>query len=60
MQQAGSLVVVRQLLVEVPRLSCSVACGILGLQLDTEPGSPALGGGFLTAGPPGKSLLVLL
>ena len=36
--------------VAAPRLSCSVACGIL-----TEPTSPALQGRFLTTEPPGKS-----
>ena len=37
-------------------LSCSVACGILVPWLGIEPASPALKGGFLTTGPPGKSL----
>ena len=32
------------------------ACGILIPQPGTEPVSPALEGGFLTTGPPGKSL----
>ena len=36
-------------------LSCPVACGILVLWLGIEPVSPALQGGFLMAGPPGKS-----
>ena len=36
-------------------LSCSVAGGILVPQPGTEPVSPALHGGFLTTGPPGKS-----
>ena len=36
--------------VAAPRLSCSVACGIL-----IEPTSPALQSKFLTTGPPGKS-----
>ena len=42
-------------------LSCSEACGILvpprGIKLST---SPALQGGFLTTGPPEKSLVTLL
>ena len=39
-------------------LGCSVvACGIFPDQ--KEPGSPALAGGFLTTGPPGKSLCFL-
>ena len=37
-------------------LSCPAACGILVPQPGIEPASPALEGGFLTAGPPGKSL----
>ena len=35
--------------------SCPMACGILVPQLGIEPLSPALEGGFLTTGPPGKS-----
>ena len=38
-------------------LSCSVACGILVPGPGIEPTSPALEGGFLTTGPPGKFLL---
>ena len=38
------------------RLSCTTACGILVLQPRIKPTSPALGGGFLTTEPPGKSL----
>ena len=37
-----------------------MACGILVSQPGIEPMSPALAGGFLTIGPPGKSLLTLL
>ena len=37
------------------RFSCPVACGILVPQPGIEPVSPALEGGFLTTGPPGKS-----
>ena len=37
-------------------LGCTVAHGILVLQPETEPASPALQGGLLTTGPPGKSL----
>ena len=37
-----------------------IACGILVSQVGIEPMSPALQGGFLTPGPPGKSLLLLL
>ena len=33
------------------------ACGILVPQQGIDPPSPALEGGFLTTGPPGKSLL---
>lgn len=47
-------------LTEVHRLSCSVACGISAPQAGIEPASPALGGKFLTAGPPGKSLQIVL
>ena len=36
-------------------LSCATACGILVPQPGIEPMSPALAGGFLTTGPPGKS-----
>ena len=39
--------------------SCSVACGIFS-QARIEPTSLALGGRFLTPGPPGKSLLAFL
>ena len=38
-------------------LSCSAACGILVSQPGIEPVSPVLQGGFLTIGPPEKSLL---
>ena len=36
------------------------ACGILAPGQGIEPISPTLEGGFLTTGPPGKSLYVLL
>ena len=36
------------------RLSCPEACGILVPQPRIKPASPALEGGFLTTGPPGK------
>ena len=36
-------------------LSCPMACGILVPRPGIEPMSPALEGGFLTTGPPGKS-----
>ena len=36
-------------------LSCPAACGILVPRPGIEPVSPALEGGFLTTGPPGKS-----
>ena len=36
-------------------LSCPVACGILVPRPGIEPTSSALGGGFLTTGPTGKS-----
>ena len=42
-------------LVVVRGLHCSVACGSLAPRPGTEPASPALQGGFLTTGPPGKS-----
>ena len=45
----GSVVVARG-------LSCPVACGILAPRPGVEPASPALEGGFLTTGLPGKSL----
>ena len=38
----------------VPGLGCPVACGILVSQPGIKPASPALEGGFLTTGPPGK------
>ena len=41
-------------------LSHSVACGILVPQPGIEPMSPALQGGFLTTGPPGRSLLCFI
>ena len=39
---------------------CSAACGILVPEPGIEPMSPALASGFLTTGPPGKSLALLL
>ena len=47
-EQVGSVVVVL-------RLCCLEACGILVPHPWTKPKSPALQGGFLTTGPPGKS-----
>ena len=44
----------------VHRLSCSMAHGILVSWPEIEPKSPELQGGFLTTGPPGKSLYILL
>ena len=41
--------------VAVNRLSFSTECGVLLLRPGIEPTSPALQGGFLTTGPPGKS-----
>ena len=38
------------------RLSCFMACGILAPPPGIEPMSPALQGGFLTTGSPGKFL----
>ena len=35
--------------------SCPEACGILVPRPGIKPMSPALAGGFLTTGPPGKS-----
>ena len=45
----GSVVVVHG-------LSYPAACGILVPGLEIEPVSPALAGGFVTTGPPGKFL----
>ena len=45
-------------LVVVHGLSCPVACGIPVPRPGIEPTSPALEGGLLTTGPPGKSLEV--
>ena len=39
--------------------SCSGVCGILATRSGTKPQSPALQGGCLTSGPPGKSLQFL-
>ena len=47
-EHVGSVVV-------VCGLSCPVACGILVPQPGIKPASPALEGGLLTTGPPGKS-----
>ena len=44
----------------VHRLSCSMAHGILVFWPEIEPASPELQGGFLTMGPPGKFLYLLL
>ena len=41
-------------------LSCPVACGIFVLGPGIKPMFPALAGGFLTTGPPGKSQECLL
>ena len=38
------------------RLSCPMACKIIVSGPEIEPMPPALAGGFLTTGPPGKSL----
>ena len=46
-------------LVAVLNLNCSMAGGILVPPLGIKPASPALEGGFLTSGPPGKSLGLL-
>ena len=40
----------------VCRFSCPAACGILVPWSEIQPAFPALEGGFLTTGPPGKSL----
>ena len=42
------------------RLSCPKACGILVPRPGIKPASPALAGGFLTTGPPGKSLSMFI
>ena len=44
-------------LVVAHRLSCPKACGILVPRPGIQPKFPALKGGFLTTGPPGKSPL---
>ena len=44
----------RDFLTVVPGFSCSTACGILVSPPGIEPRFPALQGGFLTPGPPGK------
>ena len=41
-------------------LSCPRACGVLVPQPGIEPTFPALEGGFLTTGPPGESLELVL
>ena len=48
-ERVGSVVVARG-------LNCPMACGILVPRPGIKPASPALEGGFLTTGPPGKSL----
>ena len=52
----GSLLQCVVSLVVACRLSCSATCGILVLWPGIKPESPAMEDGFLTAGPPGKSL----
>ena len=47
------------LIVVTHQLSCPMACRILVPWLGMEPMFPGLEGGFLTTGPPGKSLEVL-
>ena len=42
------------LVVAAHRLNCITSCGILVPQPEIKPVSPALEGGFLTTGPPGK------
>ena len=49
-----------QVLVLARRLSYPAACGIFIPQLGTELTSPALKGGFLTTGPPGKSCICFI
>ena len=51
--QAGSVV-------EAHGLHCPATCGILVPRPGIKPKSPALEGGFLTTGPPGKSLHLFL
>ena len=46
--------------VAVLRLIHPAACEILVPQSGIKPASPAQQGGFLTTGPPGKSLTVIL
>ena len=56
----GGLQSSRPLVVAMHGLSCSVACGILVPQPEIKPLSPALKDGFLTTGPPRKSLIVVI
>ena len=57
LRHAGSLVEACRLKqVAACRLSCPTACEILVPQPGIEPMSPALEGGFLITGLPGKSL----
>ena len=42
--------------VMTPGLDCPMACGISVPHSGIKPTSPAMEGGFLTTGPPGKSL----
>ena len=39
-------------------LSCPATCGILVPRPGVEPASPALEGGFLTTGPPGRTHII--
>ena len=62
MHPVGSVLVVHRLsscgwgsLVAAHELSCSMACGMLVLQLGIKPASLALQGGFLSTRSPGKS-----
>ena len=68
LEHVGSVCAVRRLsgcsswasLVVVHGLSCPTACGILVPRPGIEPTSPALEGEFSTAGPPGKSSMVVI
>ena len=54
---ADSLAVVQASAAAAHGLRCSPARGVSVPQPGTKPTPPALQGGFLTTGPPGKSLL---
>ena len=54
---AGASLVARGSVFVACSLSCPAACGILVPRPGLGPASPALEGGYLATGPPGKSLM---